>query len=100
MLTNYGESDVPAALTLDFGADFVDIFEVRGYARAARGRILAPDVARDGVLMRYEGMDNIVRASQVSFSQPPTGSPLRAPSSIRCCRAERSSRCTSKSDPI
>jgi len=71
MLTNYGESDVPAALTLDFGADFVDIFEVRGYARAARGRILAPDVARDGVLMRYEGMDNIVRASQVSFSQPP-----------------------------
>ncbi len=70
-LTNYGERDVPAALTLEFGADFVDIFEVRGYTRAARGRLLPPEVSRDGALLRYEGLDNIVRASQLSFSQPP-----------------------------
>jgi glycogen debranching enzyme len=70
-LTNYGERDVPAALVLEFGADFVDIFEVRGYARAARGRLLPNEVSREGVLLRYEGLDNVVRASQLAFSHAP-----------------------------
>jgi glycogen debranching enzyme len=70
-LTNYGERDVGAALALDFGADFADIFEVRGYVRAARGELLPPQLAPDRVLLRYRGLDNVVRTSHIAFSQPP-----------------------------
>ena len=37
-LSNYGERDDRVPLTLDFEADFRDMFEVRGSARSKRGR--------------------------------------------------------------
>ena len=70
-LTNYGEREVPAALTIEFAADFRDIFEVRGYVRAARGRLLPAHVHADRVVLAYEGLDGVVRASHVVFSHPP-----------------------------
>jgi glycogen debranching enzyme len=71
LLTNYGERDVPASVAIDFGADFADIFEVRGYARPARGRTLAPQVSHDRAVLGYEGLDGVVRTSHVSFSRAP-----------------------------
>lgn len=70
-LTNYGERAVPAALKLEFDADFADIFEVRGHRRSAGGRRLPPEVAADRVLFRYTGRDERVRSSSIAFSHRP-----------------------------
>ncbi|HUH92033.1 MAG TPA: amylo-alpha-1,6-glucosidase [Casimicrobiaceae bacterium] len=70
-LAPYGTRSIPAPLGIDFAADFVDIFEVRGWKRAARGRILEPDVERDAVTLAYRGLDDELRRSVVAFSRPP-----------------------------
>ena len=69
---NYGLSAVEIALTLDFDADYRDIFEVRGAHRERRGRHLPTDVTSDAVLLAYEGLDHCVRGTQFVFDPPPT----------------------------
>lgn len=71
LLTNYGERAVPAPLEIVFGADFADIFEVRGATRPVRGRTLDPQIGPNFVLLQYEGLDNRLRASSIAFSEPP-----------------------------
>ncbi|MGQ4650283.1 glycogen debranching N-terminal domain-containing protein [Lyngbya aestuarii] len=39
-ISNYSTSPVKFELSLSFGADFVDLFEVRGYERERRGQLL------------------------------------------------------------
>ena len=70
-LTNYAERDVPVYLRLAFAADFADIFEVRGFVRARRGRMLAPELDHALVTLAYEGLDGVARACVVAFSQQP-----------------------------
>jgi glycogen debranching enzyme len=70
-LAHYGGGSLPAPISFEFAADFADIFEVRGYRRAARGRQLAPAIDRDTVTLAYEGLDGLVRHCVVSFSRPP-----------------------------
>ena len=70
-LTNYAEREVPVMLRLDLAADFADIFEVRGYVRTRRGRTLAPEVDDARLTLAYEGLDGVVRACIVAFSQHP-----------------------------
>ena len=70
-LVNYGERKVSAPLEIHFGADFHDIFEVRGIKRKARGQMLPPVIEDDHVILSYRGLDDIVRHSVVSFSQRP-----------------------------
>lgn len=70
-LTPYGTRSIPAPLSIDFAADFVDIFEVRGWKRAARGQVLEPDIDRDAVTLAYRGLDAEFRRSVVAFSRPP-----------------------------
>jgi glycogen debranching enzyme len=70
-LTHYGTRSVPAPLNIGFAADFADIFEVRGYARAARGRALAPVVTDDAVTLSYRGLDGELRRCVVAFSRAP-----------------------------
>jgi glycogen debranching enzyme len=69
---NYGEDAVQLALLLEFGADFADIFEVRGLARERRGRLLPPHVTGNGVCLAYEGLDGRLRRTRFSFEQAPT----------------------------
>jgi glycogen debranching enzyme len=70
-LTNYGHTKVPVRLRVEFRADFADIFEVRGHARERRGRIYDAEIGVDHVALRYEGLDGIVRANVIAFSQRP-----------------------------
>jgi glycogen debranching enzyme len=70
-LTNYTSEPRKVPLSLGFAADFRDMFEVRGRARVARGRHLPPDVRGDVVLLRYLGLDDVLRAAAISFSEPP-----------------------------
>jgi glycogen debranching enzyme len=70
-LVNYAVSPVVLPLTFAFAADFVDIFEVRGTRRAARGRMLPPRVTAEFVELAYEGLDRRTRRTRLTWSEPP-----------------------------
>ena len=71
-LHNYGAEPIRFRLHIFFDADFADIFEARGMARQQRGRLLAPEVASNHVLLGYEGLDGRHRRTRISFDPPPS----------------------------
>lgn len=70
-LRNHGLSKVALAFSLQFQADFADIFEVRGTRRSRRGELLEPVVGEDNVVLAYRGLDGLVRRTQIHFAPPP-----------------------------
>lgn len=68
---NYSRDMVILPVGLEFDADFHDMFEVRGSKRPARGKSLAPTTNGRSVTFTYEGLDNVMRKSVISFSEPP-----------------------------
>lgn len=70
-LTNYGSTAVHLPIRFEFGADFADIFEVRGVKRARRGERMPDVVDRDRVIMRYRGLDDVIRTTVVCCSPVP-----------------------------
>src|SRR5579872_1131742 len=71
IVTNYGLESERVPLTVEFDADFRDLFEARGLHRRARGRLDEPVVERQRVTYRYLGLDEIARTSVVAFSEAP-----------------------------
>jgi glycogen debranching enzyme len=71
VLRSFADHPLSVTLELGFGADFADLFEVRGMVRAERGRSLSPAVSERGVLLRYQGLDGVVRRTRISFSRRP-----------------------------
>lgn len=70
-LINYGLSPVTIPLRIRFGADYADIFEVRGVTRTRRGRRLPDFVGNDCVVLSYEGLDGVVRQTRLHCIPPP-----------------------------
>jgi glycogen debranching enzyme len=70
-LTNFGFDEVMLPIKFEFGADFRDMFEVRGMRRQVRGTLARPALTGRGVVFRYDGLDGVRRAGVVTFSQPP-----------------------------
>jgi len=70
-LNNYGEDAIDVDLSLEFEADFADIFEVRGNKRARRGEKLPDEVSQSAVTLTYEGLDHIRRHTRVECSHSP-----------------------------
>jgi glycogen debranching enzyme len=70
-ITNHGEEAVKLHLGLQFAADFVDLFEVRGMTRRHRGELLPPQVGRTHVQLSYRGLDHRVRSTRLSFDPAP-----------------------------
>lgn len=68
---NYSDRDVSVPITLRFGADFRDMFEVRGTQRSVRGRLFPAEIVGSSLVFRYEGLDGILRSSTVAFSVKP-----------------------------
>lgn len=94
-ITNYSTKPVRFELSLSFDADFVDLFEIRGFNRKQRGRLLrlvqpiahpdseenteagtdpAPErfpymlpTTTTELVMGYQGLDGIVVESQIQF---------------------------------
>lgn len=86
-VANYSTTTVSFELTLSFDADFVDLFEVRGYDREKQGKLLrlaqpiseegaffAPDgVApvqtqpHESLTLAYQGLDGLVMESRIQF---------------------------------
>jgi glycogen debranching enzyme len=70
-LSNYSREHSTVRLSLQFAADFRDMFEVRGSTRPRRGTAHAAETDASSVVLRYEGLDKLVRTSVISFSQTP-----------------------------
>lgn len=65
----------PLTLTVEIrvGADFEDMFEVRGFARECIGeRKVSAEYAEGSVTFRYAGKDGVERATRLTFDPPPT----------------------------
>jgi glycogen debranching enzyme len=69
--TNYSGREVLLPVRYDFDADFRDMFEVRGTTRSRRGHAHDALIGEASVTFRYEGLDNLARQSNISFSTPP-----------------------------
>jgi glycogen debranching enzyme len=68
---NYGGSAVDLQLSFLFGADFSDLFEVRGSRRARHGTASAELRGDDQVLLSYRGLDDKVRRTTLTFDPKP-----------------------------
>ncbi|MBD2569154.1 amylo-alpha-1,6-glucosidase [Anabaena lutea] len=85
-VANYSTTSITFELSLSFDADFVDLFEVRGYNRENRGKLLRlieptqPGVIGDGIAppsiqphreevltLAYQGLDGAVMESRIQF---------------------------------
>ncbi|HIK29719.1 MAG: amylo-alpha-1,6-glucosidase [Oscillatoriaceae bacterium SKW80] len=79
-ITNYTTESVSFEISISFDADFVDLFEVRGYGRKGRGQLLRR-LPNDGngalgdgffnpdeeLILAYRGLDNSLMESRIRF---------------------------------
>jgi glycogen debranching enzyme len=71
-LSNHSLHPIETSVSFEFGADFHDIFEVRGTRREKAGSLLAARVEDDIVILPYEGRDNKRRKTFLHFDPVPT----------------------------
>lgn len=79
-VTHYGNAAVTLELDLRFGADYADIFEVRGARRSHRGSMLSTQVLPREVVLGYQGLDGVDRHTRIAFSHEP-----QTIAENRCC---------------
>lgn len=70
-MVNYGLAALEIPFRVLIGADFADIFEVRGTRRERRGRRLDDEFTNSSILMRYEGLDHIERQTRIDCDPAP-----------------------------
>ena len=70
-VTNYAPVPVRLPIQIHFAADFIDVFEVRGVKRSRRGERLPDIVQEDRVTLRYQGLDDVMRCTQLHCSPVP-----------------------------
>jgi glycogen debranching enzyme len=68
---NFGRRAMASIVEVELGADFADVFEVRGVGRRTRGRLLPPQREPDGVRFAYAGADGQRRETLVEVSPAP-----------------------------
>src|SRR5207245_9892901 len=68
---NYGRAAVDLSFSIEFDADFVDIFELRGTKRERRGCRLETHVKRDHLVLAYLGLDNCPRRTRIILDPTP-----------------------------
>jgi glycogen debranching enzyme len=68
---NHGLSDLYVPFRLTFGADFADIFEVRGMHRKQRGTRMPAELSEASIRLAYEGLDKVVRQTLIQWDAAP-----------------------------
>ena len=69
---NFSSAKRRVRIELRFNADFLDLFEVRGWKRDANGEYLEPEIGKDCVTLGYEGLDGVKRTLEVTLSPAPS----------------------------
>lgn len=67
---NYADNNRRFRIDICFGADFRDLFEIRGSPRTRRGKATAL-VAKGEVEFHYHGLDNLTRRTRLRFWPEP-----------------------------
>jgi len=70
VLHNFDLHPIEVELSLLVAADFADMFEVRGVERKERGRMLPPRVSPTQLVLRYRGLDRVLRTSELRVEPP------------------------------
>jgi len=70
-IENFAAEAVRVRVDWGFGADFADVFEVRGLRRERRGTLLPPVTEASTVRLAYKGLDGAVRATLLTFEPAP-----------------------------
>ncbi|MBX3159774.1 MAG: amylo-alpha-1,6-glucosidase [Deltaproteobacteria bacterium] len=71
-LHSYAMRPLELDVGIRYGADFVDLFELRGMKRERRGRLLDPIAEPGGVALGYEGLDGVTRLTRLAFAPAPS----------------------------
>ncbi len=70
-LVNYHPEPRSIRLEYRFGADFADVFQVRGVQRTEHGKSEKPQRTDRTVVLTYHGLDGVTRRTRIAFSQSP-----------------------------
>ena len=68
---NYNEQPVRASIEVVLGADFADIFEVRGLRRKRRGQFFRPKIEGRTITFAYRGEDDVFRQTRIDLGAEP-----------------------------
>ncbi len=71
-VVNYGLQAVEITLSMTFGADYADIFEIRGFHRSRRGEKLAPEIGERELVLGYRGLDDRICKTRIRCEPEPT----------------------------
>jgi glycogen debranching enzyme len=76
-IRNYNPVPVSVDVALSFGADFADVFEVRGMARKLQGTHDPPHAEGRLVTFGYHGRDGVRRQTRIELGQDPSAHEIR-----------------------
>ena len=68
---NYNDHPIRATVEVSLGADFADIFEVRGLRRKRRGQFYRPKVDGKLITFAYRGEDDVFRQTRIDLGAQP-----------------------------
>jgi glycogen debranching enzyme len=71
-LNNYRQRPLQSTLRLEYRADFVDLFEVRGHRPLHRGTTSARVTSASEVQLKYTASDGLRQATTIQFDPPPS----------------------------
>ncbi|GLV58492.1 amylo-alpha-1,6-glucosidase [Dictyobacter sp. S3.2.2.5] len=71
-ITNFHTTDLSLTLSLMVGADYCDMFEVRGTVREKRGVQQPIKIGQNGVQLSYQGLDQVTRSTAIQTSPEPS----------------------------
>ncbi|HEX2929020.1 MAG TPA: amylo-alpha-1,6-glucosidase [Candidatus Binatia bacterium] len=69
---NYGLTPVEVRFSMEFDADFADLFEVRGMTRERRGTRSETTIAVDQLQFAYLGLDGVARRTRIRCNPAPS----------------------------
>jgi glycogen debranching enzyme len=70
-VTNYDSQRQRLRLAVEFGADFADLFEIRGHRRTRRGTVRARVLGPAQAGFFYESLDGVPRSTRICFGPEP-----------------------------
>jgi glycogen debranching enzyme len=70
-IVNYGLEKIETSVSMEFDADYTDIFEVRGFQRDKHGESLPAQAGGGELLLGYRGLDRVVRKTRITFDPAP-----------------------------
>src|SRR4051812_20420334 len=69
---NFNLNQVEVKVEIEFGADFVDVFQVRGMAREETGQYYQPLIKENSIGFHYQGRDNVMRQTLIEMDPAPS----------------------------